>query len=188
VLGCDFHISYDNLRKLSSNGSDFSINNTQYLLVEFADHFIPDQMDSVFYDIEVAGFTPIITHPERNPVIHRKPELLYRWVTRGCLAQVTAMSYLGGFGSRAQALSEEWLERNLIHFFASDAHDLTHRPPVLSSCYKKLASTRGKETADLLLERNPLAVINGSTLPAQPSPAGPKAAPRKKGWLSLFSR
>ncbi len=188
VLGCDFHISYDNLRKLSSNGSDFSINNTQYLLVEFADHFIPDQMDSVFYDIEVAGFTPIITHPERNPVIHRKPELLYRWVTRGCLAQVTAMSYLGEFGSRAQALTEEWLERNLIHFFASDAHDLTHRPPVLSSCYKKLASVRGKETADLLLERNPLAVINGAPLPSQPPPAGPKAPPRKKGWLSLFSR
>jgi protein-tyrosine phosphatase len=188
MLGCDFHISYDNLRKLGSNGSDFSINNTQYLLVEFADHFVPDQMDSVFYDIEVAGFTPIITHPERNPVFQRRPELLYRWVTRGCLAQVTAMSYLGGFGSRAQALSEEWLERNLIHFFASDAHDLTHRPPVLSSCYKKLAAARGKETADRLLELNPLAVINGSPLPSQPPPAGPKESPRKKGWLSLFRR
>lgn len=188
LLGCDFHLSYDNIRKLAENGADFSINRTRYLLVEFAEHFIPDQMENVFYDIEVAGYTPILTHPERNPVFQRKPELLYRWATRGCLVQVTAMSYLGGFGSRAMGLSEEWLDRNLVHFFASDAHDLTHRPPTLSSCYKKVASVRGEEIADLLLEGNPLAVINGAPLPAPLPPLGPKESPRKKGWLSVFRR
>jgi protein-tyrosine phosphatase len=188
LLGCDFHISYDNIRKLPENGSDFSINNTHYLLVEFAEHIIPEQMDNVFYQIEVAGFTPILTHPERNPVIQRKPELLFRWATRGCLIQITAMSYLGGFGSRAQALAEEWLGRNLVHFFASDAHDLQHRPPILSSCYKKVASVHGKEVADLLLQVNPSAVINGASLPAPPQPLGPKESIRKKGWLSIFRR
>ena len=188
LLGCDFHLSYDNLRRLAEDGSDFSINHTRYLLVEFADHFIPEQMDNVFYEIEMAGFTPILTHPERNPVIQRKPELLYRWAMRGCLVQITAMSYVGGFGSRTQALSEEWLERNLVHFFASDAHDLTRRPPVLSSCYKKVASARGKEVADLLLEVNPSAVINGTALPTPPQPLGRKESSRKKGWLSMFRR
>jgi protein-tyrosine phosphatase len=188
LLGCDFHLSYDNLRRLSENGSDFSINHTHYLLVEFADHFIPEQIDNVFYEIEVAGFTPILTHPERNPVFQRKPELLYRWALRGCLIQITAMSYVGGFGPRAQAISEEWLDRNLVHFFASDAHDLTQRPPVLSSCYKKVASVRGKEIADLLLEVNPSAVINGASLPAPPPPLGPKESTRKRGWLSMFRR
>jgi len=188
LLGCDFHLSYDNLRRLTQDGSDFSINNTQYLLVEFPDHFIPEQMDNVFYEIEVAGFTPILTHPERNPVIQRKPELLYHWALRGCLVQITAMSYVGGFGSRARELSEEWLGRNLVHFFASDAHDLTHRPPNLSACYKKVASVRGKDIADLLLEINPAAVIIGESLPEVPHPLGPKDSPRKKGWLSIFHR
>ncbi len=188
LLGCDFHLSYDNIRKLKEHGPDFSINNTRYLLVEFADHFIPEQMDNVFYEIQMIGYTPILTHPERNPVIQRKPELLYHWVTRGCLGQVTAMSYVGGFGSRARELSEEWIGRNLVHFFASDAHDLNHRPPVLSSCYKKIASVWGKETADRMLEANPLAVINGESLPGQPAPLGPKQGSRKKGWLSIFRR
>jgi protein-tyrosine phosphatase len=188
LLGCDFHLSYDNLRRLAENGSDFSINNTHYLLVEFADHFIPDQMDNVFYEIEVAGFTPILTHPERNPVIQRKPELLYHWAMRGCLVQITAMSYVGRFGLKAQTLSEEWLERNLVHFFASDAHDLERRPPVLSSCYKKVATTRGRDIAELLLEANPAAVINGAPLPASAPPLGPKESPRKKGWFSVFRR
>ena len=186
LLGCDFHLSYDNIRRLTEKGADFSINHTQYLLVEFADHFIPEQMDNVFYEIEVAGYTPILTHPERNPVIQRKPELLYHWATRGCLVQITAMSYVGGFGSRPQSLAEEWLDRNLVHFFASDAHDLTHRPPVLSACYQKVASARGKEVADLLHEGNPSAVINGAPLPAPPQPLGPKQSSRKKGWFSVF--
>lgn len=188
LLGCDFHLSYDNLRKLEKEGSDFSINHTQYLLVEFAEHFIPEQMDNVFYEIEVAGFTPILTHPERNPVIQRKPELLYHWVQRGCLVQITAMSHVGGFGSRAQALSEEWLERRLVNFFASDAHDLTHRPPVLSACYKKVATVYGKEFADLLLKANPSAVIKGQALPAQPQPVSQKESSRKKSWFSVFRR
>ncbi|TAM78739.1 MAG: exopolysaccharide biosynthesis protein [Acidobacteria bacterium] len=188
LLGCDFHLSYDNLRKLAENGSDFSINHTRYLLVEFADHFIPDQMDNVFYEIEVAGFTPILTHPERNPVIQRKPELLYRWAVRGCLVQITAMSYLGAFGPNAQRLSEEWLERNLIHFFASDAHDLIHRPPLLSTCYKKVASALGRSVADILLEKNPAAVINGVSLPAQAQPVSPKEPTRKKSWFFIFHR
>ncbi|HKT10851.1 MAG TPA: CpsB/CapC family capsule biosynthesis tyrosine phosphatase [Terriglobia bacterium] len=188
LLGCDFHLSYDNLRKLAQNGSDFSINKTQYLLVEFPDHFIPEQMDNVFYEIEVAGFVPILTHPERNPVIQRKPELLYHWAQRGCLAQITAMSFVGGFGSRSRDLSEEWLERNLIHFFASDAHDLTHRPPSLSACYKKVASARGTDVAELLLEANPSAVIHGKALPAAPQPLGPRQSAQKKRWFSIFRR
>ncbi|MEJ2008068.1 MAG: exopolysaccharide biosynthesis protein [Acidobacteriota bacterium] len=188
LLGCDFQLSYDNIRKLAENGSDFSINRTHYLLVEFADHFIPEQMDNVFYDIEVAGYTPILTHPERNPVIQRKPELVYRWATRGCLVQITAMSYMGGFGSKARALSEQWLDRNLVHFFASDAHDLKHRPPTLSPCYKRIVSARGKEVADLLLEGNPSAVISGASLPVSLPLLGPEESPRKKGWLSVFRR
>jgi protein-tyrosine phosphatase len=188
LVGCDFHLSFDNLRRLAEHGSDFSINNTHYLLVEFADHFIPEQMDNVFYEIEVAGFTPILTHPERNPVIQRKPELLYHWALRGCLVQITAMSYVGRFGLKAQTLSEEWLERNLVHFFASDAHDVTRRPPILSSCYKKVVSVRGKDVADLLLEANPAAVINGKPLPAPTQPLGPRESSRKKGWFSVFRR
>ena len=186
LLGCDFHLSYDNLQKLAEDGSNFTINNSHYLLVEFADHFIPEQMDNVFYEIEVAGFTPILTHPERNPTIQNKPELLFHWATRGCLVQITAKSYVGGFGPRAQALSEEWLDRNLVHFFASDAHDLVYRTPSLSACYEKVAVAKGKETADLLLEKNPSAVVNGAAFPPPPSPLGPSQAPKKKSWFAFF--
>ena len=188
LLGCDFHLSYDNLRRLVEHRADFTINQTSYVLVEFGDHFIPEQIDRVFYEVEVAGITPILTHPERNPVFQRRPELLHHWVTRGCLVQVTAKSYTGGFGVRAQQLAEAWLDYNLIHFFASDAHDLKHRPPVLSACYQKVAASRGKERADLLLTKNPEAVIQGLALPPGPEPLEPPSFKRKRSWFSFFRR
>lgn len=184
--GCDFHLSYENIQKLTQGGSGFTINGSAYLLVEFAEHFVPEQMDHVFYEIEVAGFIPILTHPERNSTFQAKPELLYHWATRGCLVQVTAKSYLGGFGSRAQALAEQWLDRNLIHFFASDAHDLVYRPPGLSACYEKVAAARGKDVADLLLVKNPSAVVNKTAFPAIPQPLAPASVSRKKGWFSFL--
>ncbi len=188
LLGCDFRLSYENIDRLSKDGANYSINRTRYLLVEFNDHFIPDQMDQVFYDIQVVGFTPILTHPERNPVFQRKPEILYRWISRGCLSQITAMSYTGGFGRTALRLAEKWLDENLVHFFASDAHDTKHRPPILSHCYQKLMELKGGEIADLIMNRNPAAVIEGKPLPPNPIPVGPEDGINKKGFFSFLRR
>jgi protein-tyrosine phosphatase len=189
LLGCDFHLSYENIQQLvDAGGRRFTINQTAYLLVELDEHFVPQQFDQVFYQIQVAGFTPILTHPERNPVCARRPELLSSWVARGCLVQVTAQSYTGGFGEAAQHLAEVWLEHNLVHFFASDAHDDTHRPPLLSPCYDKLARSRGKAAADRLLVNNQQAVINGQQLPPGPEPREFSEVQPKRSWFSFLRR
>ncbi len=187
MLGCDFHLSFDNIKRVTENPREYSINYTEYILVEFGDHFIPEQVDNIFFEIECAGLTPILTHPERNPVFVRKPELLNRWVKRGCLVQVTAKSYTGGFGSTAQKFAELWLEQNLINVFASDAHDLKYRPPILSECYQKVKEVRGEEVADLLLTRNPEAIINGQPLPPGLEPVELEP-PKKRGWFSFLRR
>jgi protein-tyrosine phosphatase len=141
-------------------------------------------MSRVFFDLQVAGLIPILTHPERNPVFHGKPEVLAEWVGRGCLVQVTAKSFTGGFGQRARRLSEMWLDQNLIHFFASDAHDTKYRPPLLSVCYEKLAAARGETEAERIMKRNPEAVIQGKPLPAGPQPARSEA--RKRGFFAFL--
>jgi protein-tyrosine phosphatase len=184
LLGCDFHLSYDNIQQITQDRGSFTINKTRYLLVELDDHFIPENMNQVFYDLQVAGLVPILTHPERNSMFHRKPEVLFEWVGRGCLVQLTAKSYTGGFGERARRLCETWLERNLVHFFASDAHDTTHRPPLLSVCYERVAAARGADEAERIMRRNPEAVIQDQPLPPGPEPLAPRTAKRR--WFSFF--
>lgn len=187
LLGCDFHLSYENIQRLVDDYRQFTINRTDYLLVEFGDQFIPEQMDRVFYEMQCTNVQPILTHPERNPVFQKHKDLLYHWVSRGCLVQVTGKSFTGGFGRRAQHFSELWLSQNLVNFFASDAHDPKYRPPILSEAYEKARQMAGKEVADLLCHSNPRAVIEGRPLPPGPEPMDPQRA-KKKSWFAFWRR
>ncbi len=188
LLGCDFHLSFDNIRRLTEEHGPFTVNGTQYVLVEFDDFFVPNQMDHVFYEIQVAGYIPILTHPERNAVCRRKLDSIYNWITRGCLVQATAQSYLGGFGQEALRASERMLDLNLIHIFASDAHDTRHRTPLLSPAYEKVAAHRGRELADLLFTRNPECVIHGKPLSPGPEAVPPHARKRMRKWWPFPQR
>jgi protein-tyrosine phosphatase len=188
LLGCDFHLSYDNIQICTQNSKDFTVNQSSYLLVELPDQFIPEHLSRVYYDIQVAGLHPIITHPERNALLQRKPELLQHWVSMGCLVQVTAQSYTGGFGNRARKYAEMLLDSGSVHFFASDAHDTRRRPPILSACYRKVAREKGEEIADLLLNKNPEAVINDQPLPELADGGGYGEKPKRRWFSFLLGR
>jgi len=186
LLGCDLHLSFDNIQQCVQDASDFTINRSSYMLVELPDQFIPEHLTRVYYDIQVAGITPIITHPERNMLIQRKPELVEEWAAHGCLVQVTAQSYTGGFGPEARRMAERLLGAGLVHFFATDAHDVKRRPPVLSRCYEKLAKHKGEEIADLLTRGNPEAVINGRPLPPAPDCAESPGIGGRRRWFTFW--
>ncbi len=167
-LGCDFHMSYDNIEEALNTPGRYSINGLKYMLVEFADTAIPESTGDSLYELSVSKQRPIITHPERNPVIQRHPERLARWIKDGALVQITASSLTGRFGKSAQASAEKYLSRNWVHFLASDAHNLDSRPPVISGGYEWVKKHYGVETADRLCVQNPLAVFEGRELPPQP--------------------
>jgi protein-tyrosine phosphatase len=172
ALGCDFHLMFDNIEDAIANPAKFSINGKQYLLVEFPDHGISQNMKEIFFRLGMAGLTSIITHPERNPVLARYPERMADWLRAGCLIQITAASLTGRFGKIAQRVSHELLRRNWVNFIATDAHDLTSRPPMLRDAYELVADKYGVETADRLCLHNPHAAFFGENMPPQPEPDG----------------
>jgi protein-tyrosine phosphatase len=179
ATGCDFHMSYENLQDLQMNPQKYTINQKNYLLVEFPDFAIPPSMDDTLHQLQLAGLSPIITHPERNALLRAQPERMYRWLHQGCYAQITAQSILGRFGSAAQNRAEEWLDADRIHFVASDAHNLKGRPLQLHAAYTKVAERRGHPVAQALFRDNPLAAFEGRSLPYEPQPADPSAKPRR---------
>src|SRR3977135_411452 len=62
--GCDFHMSYDNIQDAKADPARFSINRHAYLLVELPDYGISQALTETFYQLRLAGLTPILTHPE----------------------------------------------------------------------------------------------------------------------------
>ena len=186
VTGCDFHLSFENLQDLQLHPSKYTINQKNYLLVELADFSIPPVIDNTLHHLQLDRLVPIITHPERNVLIRARPERLRQWVRQGCYVQVTAQSLLGRFGQEARRCVETWLEEDRIHFFASDAHDLTSRPPQLRPAYELVAQRRGEKVAQALFCENPLAAFEGRPLPYVPEPPENDTAsrpPRRKRFI-----
>src|SRR5215469_13839128 len=64
ATGCDFHLSFDNLEEIRTKPERFTINQKNYLLVEFADFSIPPALDQSLHELQLAGLHPIVTHPE----------------------------------------------------------------------------------------------------------------------------
>jgi protein-tyrosine phosphatase len=167
-IGCDFHLMYENVADALHQPTRYTINGKNYLLVEFPEYSISPNTSETLYDLRLSGMTPIITHPERNPILVKQPERMAEWLSTGALIQITAASLHGRFGQHAQRGCDWLLERNWVHFIATDAHNLASRPPQMLTAYRTIAEKYGEATAERLCVTNPRAAFEGSPLPPQP--------------------
>jgi protein-tyrosine phosphatase len=169
-LGCDFHLSYENLQDAMARPQRYTIEGSNYLLMELSNYSVPAQLDDYFTQLGAKGITPIITHPERNPILQRKPQRILQWVELGCAVQITASAITGAWGERVWRTAEWLLKRDAVHVLASDAHDTKHRTPLLSAARHAAAKICGGDVARALVDDNPRAIVNGKPLPYFPEP------------------
>jgi protein-tyrosine phosphatase len=185
-LGCDMHLSYDNIDDQFHNPTKYTINGKQYLLIEFPSLFIPQQISDSIYRMCAMGVVPIITHPERNPVLVENPERMVPWLRSGCLIQLTAGSILGEFGKHSEAACRSLLEKNWVDIVSSDAHNVTSRPFCMQQAHARIEQLYGVETADRLCIHNPHAVFYGEATPPRPKSRGLREDAPPKGLLGRF--
>jgi len=169
-LGCDFHLSYDNFEDVLVRPTRYTIEGTKYLLVELSNYSVPPQIGDHLVRLADTGLVPILTHPERNPILQKSTKRVLEWVEKGLVVQVTAAAFTGAWGDSIRRGALWLLEHDAVHVLASDAHDTQHRVPGLSAARDAVAKVCGVDVALALVDGNPRAVVNGQPLPYFPKP------------------
>jgi len=158
VTGADNHITPSFVAELRS-GHLLSLADTRYVLVEPPHHVAPPRLEDLFFSLLVAGFVPVLTHPERLTWIEAHYQTVQRLAQAGVWMQLTAGSLSGAFGRRPQYWGERMLDQGLVHLLATDAHDTTRRPPNLSVGREYAAKRVGDSEAEHLVVTRPWGVL-----------------------------
>jgi protein-tyrosine phosphatase len=195
TFGADIQIVPELLAGLR-RGTHPTLHGSRYFLFEPPHHTVPVRFAETLFDTLAAGYTPIITHPERLTWLDDEH---YGWfldaAADGAWIQLTAGALTGDFGRRARYWSERMLDDGVVHILATDAHDPHHRPPIMSAGRDAAAQWVGAEEAERLVDDRPRAVLadqpSNSVLPP-PARRGEVPASRRgkerRGWFSrLFS-
>ncbi len=180
--GCDFHLSYDNIQDAILNPRKYTINQKNYLLVEFSDLLIFKNTPEIFARLAGAGMIPVVTHPERNGLLRQRLEEIAAWVESGASVQVTAQSLTGEFGRKAEEFCRMLLDRGLVHFTASDGHDCERRPPRMDQARAWLTENYGEAVSEALCVTNPRAAVTGSPL----AKVRVEVAPSSRKWYRFW--
>lgn len=171
VPGADVHIVPDLVAGLRS-GRLLSLADTRYVLIEPPHHVAPTKMEDLFFNLVVAGYVPILTHPERLMWIEAQYSTIQRLVRGGVWMQITAGSLAGSFGRTAQYWANRMLDEGCAHLLASDAHDVERRSPCLGRG-RELAEKRvGSQEAEHLVLTRPSAILENELPGNVPLPVG----------------
>lgn len=150
--------------ELILRGEIATLNNSRYLLLEFGFHKDISLMEYLINEITDLGLKPIIAHPERYPYVQKNPDMTVHWIEQGCSLQVNKDSIMGSFGHHVRNTALYLLKNNLISIIASDAHGLMMRTTNLSEVYRFICNNFSDGYARMLLEENPLRVIEDKNL------------------------
>lgn len=153
---------------------------TKYIFVELPFRNVPRYTEQLLFEIQLKGLVPIIVHPERNLAILERPEMLYHYVVKGALTQITAASIAGYFGSKIKKFTGQLIENNLVHFVASDAHNTTSRSFKMKEAYDVIEKNFGSAMVSILKENAELLVENKNICKEPPERI------KKKRFFGIF--
>jgi protein-tyrosine phosphatase len=187
VVGADAHIRPDFIDGLRNN-KILRLHDSRYVLFEPSHSTMPPRIGDLLFNILMAGFVPILTHPERFSWIEQHYGMIERMVNDGVWMQATAGSLTGKFGQRAQYWAQRMLAEGRVHILATDAHNLRSRSPLLSDAFAVAAREVGLDEArNLVISRPRSVLLNHAVKDVVPLPAQPKSdALQPSRWKKLL--
>ncbi len=135
------------------------INNSRYVLVDFPADVDFYELSNAIDRLQGAGYSVILAHTERYECLYKERRWIEEFVDNGGVIQLNASSCCGAWGKAAERQWKKLLKHGLAHIIASDAHNLTKRPPQMSVCLPFLQKHFNDEVVEALVWGNACRVV-----------------------------
>ncbi|WP_291128913.1 tyrosine-protein phosphatase [Flavobacterium sp. UBA7682] len=97
-----------------------------YILVEMSYLSPPIQLYDIIFEIQLAGYKPILAHPERYQFYHENFKEYSKLKKAGCLFQLNLLSTVDYYGKNVRLVTEKLLTNDYFDFVGSDIHHQNH--------------------------------------------------------------
>lgn len=132
------------------------------ILVEFYPGDSFSTIRSAVYDLLSAGCVPVIAHVERYAEVTQDFKRVGELYDMGAKLQVNALTITGHYGRGLKSFAKHLLKEGLVHFVATDAHNLETRAPRLKEAYRYVAAKTTSAYAEKIFHDNALQLIKGN--------------------------
>ena len=86
----------------------------------------PQNFQETVFNLQMAGYKPVLAHPERYSYWHNNFEKYEELKSRGVLLQLNLLSLAGHYSPQTKKVAEKMVEANLIDIVGTDCHRLEH--------------------------------------------------------------
>ncbi len=97
-----------------------------HILIEMSYLSETPDIESYVFELNVAGYKPILAHPERYNFYLSKPQKIQRFRDMGCLLQMNLLSVTGYYGRDAKHAALRMLKSGLYDLAGTDFHHDKH--------------------------------------------------------------
>lgn len=131
-----------------------TLNDSEYVLVEFSPFEQYTYIRNAMEDIMGLGYIPVLAHVERYQCICKDASLVEELRAMGCQIQVNASSVAGENGFATTRFVHKILKKHLVDYIGTDAHNTEKRRPAMEKCANYLYKKLDADYADELLFLN----------------------------------
>ena len=157
-LGNELYIDRE-LDELLINDEICSLNDSKYVLIEFPFEEYRREYDEYLYNVSL-NYQIIIAHPERYSYVRKDHNFVDRWLREGYYLQSNSTFI---YSRESKKAVFDFISKGKLSFVASDAHN-EYRPLSLIGAYDLITRKFSKETANLLMDVNPMRVIKDQAI------------------------
>jgi protein-tyrosine phosphatase len=97
-----------------------------YVLFEISFMTEPPSLKEAIFNMQLAGYKPVLAHPERYSYWYNDFENYVNMIDRGVILQINILSLIGHYDTPAKKIAEKLIKENMVELIGSDCHNINH--------------------------------------------------------------